>query len=72
MKIDRLEGVGFKIQAISWSDIPEQSLAVINSQVLREGDGIDGYQIQRINPDDIILQRDGKAFRLDFRATGSP
>jgi len=72
MQIDRLEGVGFKIQAISWSEIPEQSLAVINSQVLRVGDGIEGYQIQRINPDDIILQRGGKAFRLDFRSTGSP
>jgi hypothetical protein len=72
IQIDPLEGVGFKIQAISWSEIPEQSLAVINSQVLREGDGIEGYQIQRINPDDIILQRGGKAFRLDFRSTGSP
>jgi len=72
MKIDRLEGVGFKVQAISWSEIPEQSLAVINSQVLREGDGIEEYQIQRINPDDIILQRGGKAFRLDFRSTGMP
>ena len=72
LPIDRLEGVGFKIQAISWSEIPEQSLAVINSQVLREGDGIEGYQINRINPDDIVLQRGGKAYRLEFRSTGSP
>jgi len=72
MQIDRLEGVGFKVQAISWSEIPEQRLAVINSQVLREGDAIEEYQIQRINPDDIILQRGGKAFRLDFRSTGQP
>lgn len=70
--IDRLEGVSIKIQAISWSDIPENSLAVINNQVLRVGDGIEGYQISRINPDDIILQRGGKAFRLDFRSTGAP
>ncbi len=70
--IDRLEGVSIKIQAISWSEAPENSLAVINNQVLRVGDGIEGYQISRINPDDIILQRDGKAFRLDFRSTGAP
>ena len=69
-QIDRLEGVGFKIQAISWSEIPEQSLAVINSQVVRVGDGIEGYQISRINPDDIVLQREGKTFRLEFRSTG--
>ncbi|MEN8246551.1 MAG: general secretion pathway protein GspB [Thermodesulfobacteriota bacterium] len=70
--IDRLEGVGLKIQAISWSDVPEQSLAVINNQVMREGGAIEGYQISRINPDDIILQRGGKSYRLDFRSTGAP
>ena len=70
--IDRLEGVGFKIQAISWSETPGQSLAVINSQILREGDGIEGYQISRINPDDIVLERDGRAYLLEFRSTGAP
>lgn len=70
--IDRLEGVGLKIQAISWNDVPEQSLAVINNQVMREGGNIEGYQISRINPDDIILKRGGKSYRLSFRSTGSP
>ena len=70
--MDRLEGAGFKIQAISWSEIPAKSLAVINNQVLREGDDIEGYHISNINPDDIILQRGGKAFQLDFRSTGHP
>lgn len=70
--IDRLEGVDLKIQAISWSDVPEQSLAVINNQVMREGGNVEGYQISRINSDDIILERDGKAYRLSFRSTGSP
>jgi hypothetical protein len=72
LQIERLEGVSFKIQAISWSETPEQSLAVVNSQVLREGDTIEGYHIRQINPDDIILNRGGKAYRLDFRSTGSP
>jgi len=71
LPIDRLEGVGLKIQAISWREISGESLAVINNQVLREGDGIEGYQISRINPDDIILQRGGKAYRLEFRSTGA-
>ena len=33
VQIDRLEGVSIKIQAISWSEVSEQSLAVVNSQV---------------------------------------
>ena len=68
--IDRLQGSGLKIQAISWSDTPEKSLAVVNNQVLREGADIEGYHISRINPDDIVLQRDGKAYRLEFRSSG--
>lgn len=70
--MDRLEGAGFKIQAISWSENAGARLAVINNQVLREGDGIEGYHVSLINPDDIVLKRDGKSFRLDFRSTGSP
>lgn len=70
--IDRLEGVSIKIQAISWSEIPAQSLAVINNQVVREGDGIEGYQISHINIDDIVLRRGDKAYRLEFRSKGLP
>lgn len=71
LAIDKLAGVGIKIQAISWSDIPEKSLAVINNRVLRAGDEIEGYQITRINPDDVVLQRGGKSFRLEFRSSGA-
>lgn len=70
--IDRLEGVNIKIQAISWSEIPAQSLAVINNQVLREGDGIEGYHISHINLDDIVLHRGDKAYRLEFRSKRLP
>ena len=72
LPIDRLEGVSIKIQAISWSEIPAQSLAVINNQVVREGDGIEGYQISHINIDDIVLRRGDKAYRLEFRSKGVP
>ncbi|MCG6909956.1 MAG: general secretion pathway protein GspB [Deltaproteobacteria bacterium] len=70
--MDRLEGVAMKVQAISWSETPGKRLAVVNSQVLREGDDIEGYAVSRINPDDIVLQRGGKAYRLDFRSAGGP
>ena len=72
VQLDRLEGVGLKIQAISWADTPQERLAVINNQVLREGDGIEGYQISHINPDDIVLRRGGKSYQLDFGLKGGP
>lgn len=72
LPMNRLEGVGFKIQAISWGDTPQDRLAVINNQVLREGDGIEGYRIRRINPDDIILRRGKNTYRLEFSLKGEP
>jgi len=70
--MDRLEGVEFKIQAISWGETHRERLVVISNQVLREGDGIKGYQISHINPDDVVLRRGGKDYRLGFRSAGRP
>jgi hypothetical protein len=72
LPMDRLEGVSFKIQAISWGETPQERLVVISNQVLREGDGIEGYRISRINPDDIVLRRGANAYRLDFGLKGKP
>ena len=72
LPMDRLEGVSFKIQAISWGEAPQERLVVISNQVLREGDGIEGYRISRINPDDIVLRRGDNAYRLDFGLKGGP
>jgi len=72
LPLNRLEGGGFKIQAISWGETPQERLVVISNQVLREGDSIEGYQISHINPDDIVLRRSDKAYRLDFGLRGQP
>ncbi len=72
LPMNRIEGVGFKIQAISWGDTAPERLVVINNQVLREGDGIEGYRISRINPDDILLRRGSNTYRLDFGLKGEP
>lgn len=72
LPMNRLEGIGFKIQAISWGETPLERLVVINNQVLREGDGIEGYRISRINPDDILLRRGSNTYRLDFGLKGEP
>jgi type II secretion system (T2SS) protein B len=72
LQMDRLEGVGLRIQAISWGDVPQERLVVINNQVLHEGESIEGYQISQINPDDIVLRRGGNAYQLDFSLKGAP
>ena len=61
-----LTGTELKIQAISWSRAPEDRLAVINSQIVREGATIDGYRVTQINTDDLILSKDGLNWTLKF------
>jgi hypothetical protein len=72
LPMDRLEGVGFKIQAIPWGETPQARLVVISNQVLREGDSLEGYQISHINPDDVVLRRGDKVYQLDFGLKGQP
>ncbi len=61
-----LTNTTLKIQAISWSQIPQDRLAVVNSQLVREGQSIDGYRVKQINSDDMILSREGLDWMLKF------
>ena len=55
-----------KIQAISWSETPANRMAVVNSQIVRQGESIDGYRIEQINSDDLILSKGGINWILKF------
>lgn len=55
------------IQAISWSKTPSDRVAVINNTVVSEGDTVQDYRILSIAPDEIILERSNRKFRLSFK-----
>jgi hypothetical protein len=42
-------------------------VAMINNLVLKEGDAIEGLQIMRIDPDEIIVNADGHLSRVRVR-----
>ena len=46
----------------------EANLATINGQLVKEGDSIEGYQVQRITADGVDLMRGGKNRRLPMRS----
>ena len=58
---------GIRLQAISWSKAPERRIVVINGRILRQGEGIDGYTVSEINPDDVVFDRSGRRWRLAFK-----
>ncbi len=55
------------VQAISWDNVPESRIAVINNRVLGEGESIQGYRLDRIEADAVILYQSGKTYRLGFQ-----
>jgi len=55
-----------KLQAISWSRVPSARLAVIDGRILREGQSIEGYTITEIRPEDIIVNKAGKPWKLRY------
>ena len=58
----------YTLQAIAWSKNPSERLAVINGQVLREGDGIEGITVTQIGTNEVIVQKESKLWKLVFQA----
>ena len=58
----------YTLQAIAWSQNPEERLAVINGSVLREGDGIEGITVTQIGTNEVIVKKDANLWKLVFQA----
>ncbi len=63
----RLENDRMMLQAVAWAPRPEKRMGVIDGQVVREGDDANGYTVVKIRKQNIILQREGQYFRLEFQ-----
>jgi len=57
-----VENVNFKLGGISWRG--NQGAALINGNVLAEGDRISGYQVTKIAYDHVILRRGTNIVRI--------
>lgn len=60
------EDSGLDLQAISWSEQAEKRLAVVNGRILRTGDIVEGYVVERIDSETLTLSRSGSVYRLSF------
>jgi len=54
------------LQAIAWSPTPEDCFVVINNEILRKGENIDGIKIIAINKDSVSFQEGRKSWRQEF------
>ena len=55
---------GFSVQAIAWSKIPAERIAVINGVVMREGGFVEGIQVTQIGIDEVSLKKGDKTWLL--------
>ena len=67
VEIPKLNDPDMKLQAVTWSRVPQKRIAVINNRILREGDMVSGYLINSINQDDVVISRAGEKWKLLFR-----
>jgi hypothetical protein len=55
-----------KVQAIAWSPIADERMAVINSKIVREGNSVDDYNIVTISPNEVVVRKGGQMWRAEF------
>jgi hypothetical protein len=55
-----------KVQALAWSPVAEDRMAVINTRILHEGDKVDGFSVLAIRRDDVVVREKGVVYRVPF------
>ncbi|MBW2582335.1 MAG: general secretion pathway protein GspB [Deltaproteobacteria bacterium] len=55
-----------KLQALAWSSDAARRMAVINGRIVREGESVDGYQIDQIRREDVIVSDGRQSWSLEF------
>lgn len=60
------DNAGLTLQALVWSEQPEERFVVINDTILRDGGTVNGSVVTRIEPDYVIIRTDGTTWRLKY------
>jgi len=61
------DNVGLKLQAISWSTDTNKRMVVINGQICRKGERVNGYIVKQINQADVLLSNGSTSEKLSFK-----
>lgn len=60
-----VQEISFQLKAISFSE--GMSVAMINNQVLKVGDLIEGYTVKSIQPKQVVIEKDGQSKTLKLQ-----
>ncbi len=62
----RLDNAKLKLQAIAWSNVAAERIAVINDRIVREGESVEGYSINQIRQEDVVVNDGARSWQLEF------
>ena len=62
----RLTDAKLQLQALAWSSDASRRMAVINGRIVREGESADGYQINEIRKEDVVVSDGRQTWSLEF------
>lgn len=62
----KLNDSKIKLQALAWSSDAARRMAVINGRIVREGESMDGYQINQIRQEDVVVSDGTQSWSLKF------
>jgi hypothetical protein len=62
----KLNDSQIKLQALAWSSDAARRMAVINGRIVREGESMDGYQINQIRQEDVVVSDGTQSWSLEF------
>ena len=55
---------GLTLQALAWSNQPEERFVVINENIIHEGGTVNGSVVAKIEPDFVTIRTDGTSWQL--------
>jgi len=62
----RLDDSKLDLQAIAWSKEASQRLAVINGHIVREGESVEGFLVNQIRQENVVLNDGTTTWQLEF------
>jgi len=54
-----------RLEGIVWDDL-KGSIAIINGEIVKEGDSMGSIKVMKINKDNVIFDIDGESVRIDL------
>jgi hypothetical protein len=70
--LSRLDESKLRVMAIAWSGDPLRRLAVVNGHIVKEGESVEGYSINQIRKDDVIVNDGARSWRVELNLKTQP